>query len=385
MAGVAGVSVSVVAVFYILVLSKSDRGVLSGSGVLAILLILSPVLSFYSNKVVVRFLAHLFKLAEPERLRQIIPPREGPSEIRPRPHGPAEPERPAPKTHRPETRPREISGLKEEVREYDPGFSTADARHLTFSCDWDDPVMSFVDRQQNLVKVTFEDLVGLMWQEASSREPEPQDGLTWEILNSKWLNLHLSEDIVSQDEGYRHFKFCFGERGVFEILSISVKEVEKDPPSRGRPHGDTGQTKPSDSEGTDSSNALQDIEDGEASAREEAREVHLGFSTADALHRDFYFADREFVLNIVDWGDNPFRIAFLDVLGVKYQEADSTGPEPRDDYTYEILNSKWLNTHYSQNIIRPDEGHRHLKLCFNRGGVYEILCKECEVEPGKRI
>lgn len=112
---------------------------------------------------------------------------------------------------------------------------------------------------------------------------------------------------------------------------------------------------------------------------EKAIPVNLGFATADAEAVSFSVQERRCVLRFINWREQPVVVRFEDTVAVKWQEADSHGPEDRDDNSYEIANSEWLTDHVAQNIIGNDVGHKHLKFCFNAAGVFEIICRSLRV------
>jgi hypothetical protein len=86
------------------------------------------------------------------------------------------------------------------------------------------------------------------------------------------------------------------------------------------------------------------------------------------------------VVRFVDWREHPVAVEFTDVIEVRWQEADSTGPEDRNDCTFEIEGSEWLAEHLRQQVAVPSDGHRHFRLCFNAAGVLDVLA--VSVVPG---
>ncbi|MCP4447968.1 MAG: hypothetical protein GY811_21925 [Myxococcales bacterium] len=96
-------------------------------------------------------------------------------------------------------------------------------------------------------------------------------------------------------------------------------------------------------------------------------------STADAEQPRFTFEQGRVELDYVDWQDKPVKIVFDDAAAVRWQDADLAGPQERDDCAYEILDSEWLSIHLDQNAAEPE--HRHLRLCFNACGVFDVICK----------
>jgi len=115
-----------------------------------------------------------------------------------------------------------------------------------------------------------------------------------------------------------------------------------------------------------------------------AKLLNPQFAVADAENPKFSYTGDELYLSFVDWHEEEVRVVFKNCVAVKWQNADSTGPEDRDDCTYEIHNSEWLKLHLDQRMIEPNEKHRHFKLCFNAAGVLEVIATEMELDaqPG---
>jgi hypothetical protein len=84
---------------------------------------------------------------------------------------------------------------------------------------------------------------------------------------------------------------------------------------------------------------------------EKAIPVNLGFATADAEAVSFSLQERRCVLKFIGWREQPVVVQFEDTVAVKWQEADSHGPEDRDDNSHEIANSEWLADHVAQIIF----------------------------------
>ena len=113
---------------------------------------------------------------------------------------------------------------------------------------------------------------------------------------------------------------------------------------------------------------------------EVAIKANLGFSTADAEEVQFSYDNQNVILKFIDMHEIPHIIKINNAIAVKWQEADSLGPEERDDMAYEIKNSNWLNLHLEQNIVPHNKGYKHYKLCFNAAGIFEVLCTEVKNE-----
>jgi len=113
---------------------------------------------------------------------------------------------------------------------------------------------------------------------------------------------------------------------------------------------------------------------------EAARRIDPGFSTADAESVSLLLKKRTGILEFIDWREHPVRVTLENVVALKWQEADSSGPEDRDDLPYEIVNSGWLKEHLVQHVVEEKEEHKHYKFCFNAAGVLEVICSGIRIE-----
>lgn len=111
---------------------------------------------------------------------------------------------------------------------------------------------------------------------------------------------------------------------------------------------------------------------------ETAKLLNTTFTTADAENPKFEYDDRILILEFTNWFEKKIKVKFYEVVAVKWQEADSKGPEDRNDRSYEILNSNWLNEHLAQKMMEAEENHKHFKLCFNACGVFEVIAIKME-------
>jgi hypothetical protein len=98
-------------------------------------------------------------------------------------------------------------------------FSTADGvvRGLEYGIDRT-LRLQFVDWQELLVSVLFEDVIAFKWQEAEELQPdEPFDG-AYEILDSPWIGMHSNQGMLDDAIRYRHLKFNFNSCGSLELI-----------------------------------------------------------------------------------------------------------------------------------------------------------------------
>jgi hypothetical protein len=102
-----------------------------------------------------------------------------------------------------------------------PGFSTADAEYPEIHQVDGDVILKFKDWQEKKVEVFFADPIAFKWQMAERFFEGERDDSSYEIADSEWLRLHLSQSAISENEDYKHYKFNFNGCGQFEILALS--------------------------------------------------------------------------------------------------------------------------------------------------------------------
>lgn len=106
----------------------------------------------------------------------------------------------------------------------------------------------------------------------------------------------------------------------------------------------------------------------------EYQTIALGFSTADGERPELQFAGGDLQCSFVDWREQMVRFTASDTRAFSWlEELDVDGI--RDDATYEVLESDWIQKYCVWHRISRAEGYRHFKLCFNPVGVLDILCK----------
>jgi len=106
--------------------------------------------------------------------------------------------------------------------------------------------------------------------------------------------------------------------------------------------------------------------------------IDLGFSTADGERPEAHFVGQDVQFSFVDWREQTVRFTACDVRAfVWLEEMDVLGI--RDDVTYEVLDSDLIRKYSDWNLLTPEDGYRHFKLCFNVAGVFDVLCKSITV------
>lgn len=105
----------------------------------------------------------------------------------------------------------------------DLGFSIADAERPSLQLDGQKLTIRFSDWRDQPVGVTFDDTIGVRWQEAeyfySSDERFDSAHL---IEHSAWLREHERQAMAWADSGHRHLKLNFNAAGILEVLCTNV-------------------------------------------------------------------------------------------------------------------------------------------------------------------
>src|SRR5687768_10754468 len=102
--------------------------------------------------------------------------------------------------------------------------------------------------------------------------------------------------------------------------------------------------------------------------------IDLGFSTADGESSDLRFVGGDIQFSFVDWREQRVQFTAADVRGFSWLE-ELDVPRIRNDVVYEVLDSDLIRKYCAWNVMRPEDGYRHFKLCFNAAGVFDVLCK----------
>jgi hypothetical protein len=106
---------------------------------------------------------------------------------------------------------------------------------------------------------------------------------------------------------------------------------------------------------------------------ERATRLETWFSTVDAEYPSFSLRDGTLVLEFIDSGEQAISAEFANCAGVRWQEADSPGPQERGEQALEIVESEWVREYYGARARTVEERVRHFRLCFSESGVLEVL------------
>jgi hypothetical protein len=101
--------------------------------------------------------------------------------------------------------------------------------------------------------------------------------------------------------------------------------------------------------------------------------TNLGFSVADGEGVDLSLIEGDLLLRFTDWRERPVEHCFREVLAFRWS-ARSTVETPRDDETYEVLESPWLLEEVRCEGFQPEE-FVHDVLCFNAAKVLEVISR----------
>lgn len=101
--------------------------------------------------------------------------------------------------------------------------------------------------------------------------------------------------------------------------------------------------------------------------------TNLGFSVADGEKVNLSFTEGDLLLRFIDWRETQIEHRFEEALSFRWA-ARPTIETPRDDETYEALESAWLLDEVLLEGLKPDEFVHHL-LCFNAAKVLEVISR----------
>jgi hypothetical protein len=91
-------------------------------------------------------------------------------------------------------------------------------------------------------------------------------------------------------------------------------------------------------------------------------------------HPTLTFERGQIKLSYADWKEQQVQLMFRDVIAFSWDEGDAASSvEHRDDLSYTVAGSEWLQRHLAVGVIESVEEYRHYKLCFNAAGVLQVL------------
>lgn len=112
------------------------------------------------------------------------------------------------------------------VEVVDLGFSVADAENIKFQFDGEHLILEFVDWQEQLVSVKFENTIGYRYQLAEYQLSDLERFDSTHIVNdSEWINIHFEQGEAWSSQQWYHYKFNFNAGGIIEVLCTGVQKI----------------------------------------------------------------------------------------------------------------------------------------------------------------
>jgi hypothetical protein len=108
--------------------------------------------------------------------------------------------------------------------------------------------------------------------------------------------------------------------------------------------------------------------------------LRVPFSTADADPPALTYEQDQLHVRFLDWQEREVNLTFAGVVAFSWDEGDASwSAAHRDDESYTVGGSEWLQRHLDVGTIAAGGGHRHYKLCFNAAGVLQVISIGLEV------
>lgn len=111
--------------------------------------------------------------------------------------------------------------------------------------------------------------------------------------------------------------------------------------------------------------------------------ANLGLDVADSEFRELAFNNFTKSLKVLFMtgieGERLVEVLFEDAVAFRMQEAEFyiDDNDRWDDFTYEVLDSRWIATHVAQHCEFPARSLRHFKFSFGGSGpTLEVLCQK---------
>jgi hypothetical protein len=100
-----------------------------------------------------------------------------------------------------------------------PPVLVADAERVALRFADDALELSFVDMNEQPVRLTFAEVAAFRWDPFGLGEA-PRDDLAYEVLDSEWLRkLSTTDDATGR---HRHFKLCFNASCALDVIATNV-------------------------------------------------------------------------------------------------------------------------------------------------------------------
>lgn len=112
--------------------------------------------------------------------------------------------------------------MNDSLRQIDLGFSPADAESVELLYQFGDLLVRYKDGREIEQEKKFHDVLAFKWQ--AFDDDAPRNDVSYEVQNSQWLKSQAKVQEVPP-EGYVHYRICFNENGVLDVLALSFATV----------------------------------------------------------------------------------------------------------------------------------------------------------------
>ncbi len=109
--------------------------------------------------------------------------------------------------------------MDEVLRVIDLGIASADAECVQLLYQFGDLLVRYTDWQELEREKKFHDVLAFRWQEFT--DEAPRNDASYEVENSGWLSLQATAQEVKSDN-YAHFRICFNQSGVLDVLALRI-------------------------------------------------------------------------------------------------------------------------------------------------------------------
>lgn len=111
----------------------------------------------------------------------------------------------------------------EYVKLIEAPFTTADAEYPVVIADGGTLTVKYMDWRENDVEIHFGEPVAYKWQMCEEYLEGERFDSCYEVVNSKWLQKHIEQELICENEGHCHFKFNFNENGQLEVIALGFE------------------------------------------------------------------------------------------------------------------------------------------------------------------
>ena len=116
--------------------------------------------------------------------------------------------------------------MKETAEIIDPGFAVADGERLSLATEGEDLKLSFLDWNARNVTAIFVNAISYRWDRLdwAYLEEERYDA-SHIIHNSDWLQQHVDQRSIENNERYNHYRLNFNAAGTLQVIAREIKVI----------------------------------------------------------------------------------------------------------------------------------------------------------------